>query len=273
VKRRAQRETPGLERPRPASARSRAAQPRNFSLDPLEPRILLSADPITQALSSQLTEHTDEVTAVLIETVDGTQSRVESRTATHPSEFVAGAASWRAQPADADWTIDLGDSTPQADGGGDWLLADESSAYDVDARSPIAQADSSDSGSPRSDRSADLGEAARADGQKEVRRVVVEPPVDTLSEFANQSFAEPAILASRVLLDDSLVRGPPASEVSLAEGDREDAERELGTFGPSSGAIPEGGLVLLQENDRMAAIPGGDFELSGEGRGVALRVP
>lgn len=256
MKRRALRERPGLERPRPESARSRAARPRNFSLDPLEPRILLSADPISLALSDQLTAPTDEGIAVLIETVDETDwSRVASRAASH----IDGAALERTQPADADWTIDLGERTTQADGGGDWLLADETNAHDADAPSPIAEADSTGSGSPRSDRSADLGEAARGDEQVEVRRVVMEPPVDTPSEFANQSFAEPGVLASRMLIDDSLVRGPPASDGSLAEEDREEAERGIGTFESSSGAIPEGGLVLLQENDRLAAIPAGDF--------------
>lgn len=206
----------------------RTGQPRSFVLDALEPRILLSADPITQALSDRLVESSDEGPAALIEIVDEKLSRFESRTTTH--------AVSRQGSGDADWTIEMGDGS-QANEDGDWLISDETNAHDVDARSPIAQADSSGSGSSRSDRSADLGEAAGGDEQMEVHRVAVEPPVDTLSEFANQSFAEPGTLVSRMLFDDSVVRGPPASDGSIAEED---------LFGPCSGTIPEGGLVLLQ---------------------------
>jgi len=233
VKRRTDGHTPGPETTRPASGRSHTGQPRNFVLDALEPRILLSADPITQALSHGLVEHSYEAPSALIEIVDWTT--------THLSEPVGGAASRQGRPADADWTIDLGDGS-QANEGGDWLFSEETNAHDMDARSPIAQVDSSGSGSSRSDRSADLGEAAGGDEQKVVHRVVVEPTVDTLREFENQSFAEPGILASRMVFDDSLVRAPPASDCSIAEEDHE---------GPYSGAIPEAGLVLLQE----AAIP------------------
>ena len=301
---------------RPASGRSRASQPRNFVLDALEPRILLSAEPISQALSDRLTEPADDTVAGLFEALDETSSRIDQGWG--PAATIRegggaaegfGAASHRSELTGADWTIDLGEVASERGVNSDWLLLSHQSSPGSDHETEARNLESSGVSSPQVDRSGDAGEqldevtgdgsidssneaaidgsgdledalpgvaqsspvsenltpffpgvalaaidpiheiAIQIVGYVETHHVVTGPYSDTRIESGNQSVFESATAGSRMILDDSLARGPPGVDGSPADESREDEHGAPGSTEPTSGANSEAGFLLLQERD------------------------
>ena len=315
VKRRAEEYAAGAETTRPASARSRARQRRNFVLDPLEPRILLSAEPISQALSDRLTEPADNSVAALFETLDETASGIDQgsgpiatiREGRHAAGGF-GSASERTGSTGPDWVIDLGEEASGGGAGRDWVLDDRSSPGS-EPDSEVGNHGSPGASSPGTDRTGGTGErldvvagdeaidsvsemaidgsgehetaypdakpsdpvsenltpilpgetlaagdaisefVTQVVGYVEAHHVVAGPPADTRSESGILNAVESGTAGSRLILDDSLARGPPAGDDSPADGSRENQHGAPGSIEPSSGTNPEAGLLSLQERD------------------------
>ena len=172
---------------------------RRVTLEPLEPRILLSADPtLLGALDPHANDHLQvpEETSVLAD-------RLDDREVVRFSEAAF----------DADWIVDEDDTRAVAD---EWVTPAEWDARDDSLDSEVTAVDTGiridDAATPASH--AERLEAVESDTEVSEAEVVTAPV--TFDNSTTTSFNQVDEPTATQVTDDSLARGPPSDDLGLS---------------------------------------------------------